>query len=290
MAKKYINATDIDYEDDYIHHHSEFPPKSMYLKGVLGYFRAIKPSIGKFALHGVPEDVDPFEALDIGDSRIQNWTFCFCENKRLFQHFLHSNQYKYAEEIFIESSDIDSIHFLKDVPNLTYLKICFFMGGYSRFRMADYLAACPSSLKTLIIDIRNMTVDPFQGSLESVQNLEIHIAKITSVLGDIISSCFLNLVNLELRGIVKENVNITLKSPHLQNTTFYTSNILKNKPHKHILCFESPQQDDILYYQFRETETVQVEYEDIKHLPMLSIKSLTKKKLKVDKRIEILPY
>jgi hypothetical protein len=290
MAKKYINATDINYEDYYILHHSGLPPKSIYLQGVLCFFRAIKPTIGKFALHGVPEDVDPFEALDIGDSRIQNWSFSFCENKMLFQNFLQSNQSKYVEEISIESSDINSIHFLKDVPNLTYLRIRYFMGGYSRFRMADCLAACPSSLKTLIIDTPNMTVDLFQGSLESVQNLEINIAKITSVLGDIISSCFPNLVNLKLTGLVKENVNITLKSSHLQNATFYTSNIRKNKSRKHGLCFESPQQDEILYYQFCETETVRVEYEDIKHLPMLSIKSLTKKKLKVDERIEILSY
>jgi hypothetical protein len=289
ITRKYINATDIDFEDEMLRNYAPDLVKQIYLNGVLDFFRSSTRNKAKLAFTSLPRDIDPFEPLDTADTKVQKLDILFCQNDTIFHNLSQSNQYKHVEELTFHNSNVDSIHLIKDMPALATLRILFTSLRPTPANLVDYLTSCPSSLKTISIQCLRMVVNPFEKNLASIENLDIDTSTITSHLGDMISSCFPNLVNLKLRGIVNEDMSITLKNPHFRKFTFVPIPYRGGTFSNHGFTFKSPHMKDAHYFCYKK-EITRVPYKKLKKLPMLVVKSLTGKTLQVNEDIRILPY
>ncbi|KAI8875964.1 hypothetical protein K501DRAFT_309364 [Backusella circina FSU 941] len=288
-TRKYTNITDIDYKDENLLNYDDNERKYIYLNGLLDFFKLIGPYQSKLLLYGLPDDVDLFRALDVVDSHITKLNFWKCEGETLFQRLSRSNQYKHIGELCIINTRIDSIHLIKGMPALTTLVLHFIDSRFLPVNLTDCLAACPPSLKNLVITCKSLAVEPFNTILDSIEDLYIGFKTITSDIGDIISYCFPNLVKLKLTGEVRENVDITLKNPYFLDATLSTSGARKLRYCTHGFSFKSPNYTETQYYICQEGENTRVQREDIQDLPMLSVVSLTEKELVLNKDIEVIP-
>jgi hypothetical protein len=108
------------------------------------------------------------------------------------------------------------------MPCLTELSVGFGDEDGTPVDLVSFLVACPSSMKALAINYNRMVVKPHNIILESIETLSI----ICITLGDIISSCFPNLVKLSLYFMHLHNTNITLKILQFQHATLCRDGVL----------------------------------------------------------------
>ncbi|KAI8879755.1 hypothetical protein K501DRAFT_302990 [Backusella circina FSU 941] len=290
MAEKYTSITDIDCEDMRLLNYDSNERKHIYSNGILDFIKLIGPNQEKFTFNGLPDGVNPFEALDTVDCQIKYFKFRMCEGKTLLQYLHQSNQWKYIKNLDLINTAIDSIHLLKGMPALTTLSVYNIPPNFLPISLVDFLAACPPTLTSLSVKCSHSIVKPFKAKLDSIKNLDICCSTLTTHLGDIISSCFPNLVTLELTGEVKENVHITLHSPHFQEATFSTSGIRMPSFCKHGLSFNSPNQTETQYYICHKRQKTHAQYDDIQDLPLLSVISLIETKLDSSHLIKVVPF
>ncbi|KAI8880286.1 hypothetical protein K501DRAFT_275703 [Backusella circina FSU 941] len=287
--KRYINITDLEYKDRSLHACNLTDRKQIYLNGVLDFFKAVGPKQNRLTIYDLPDGVDPFETLDAVDSQIKAFHFSACGDETLFQYLSQYNQSKYIEELTFEYTRIDTIClFFKNMVNLTILNIDFRRDDSPSVNLVDFLNVCLPTLKNLTVRCEHLIIEPLNTRLYSIKKLDISYCTLNSDLGDIISSCFPDLVELYITGEVKENLDINLKSPHLQKASFFVSGIVINGDLYHGFSLKSPNQMKTEYYLCSMRATTPVQHDEIEHLPTLSVVSLTGKKLYLDRGIRVL--
>lgn len=171
---------------------------------------------------------------------------------------------------------------------LTDLSIAFTTEDTPPIDLISCLEACPSTLKYFDISCTNMAVRSHNIVLESIENLNIHCHSLNTALGDIISSCFPNLVKLSLYFKSLKNTNIVLKSSRLQHVSICRDDFLLDDD-SYGLSFKSANQTDTQHYLYDELVWECVQFDDIQDLPTLSLTSFTKQKLDLEKGISIVP-
>jgi hypothetical protein len=245
-------------------------------------------------LYGLPDNVDVFEALDSADAQIKGVWFWMCEGGTILKYLSQSNQSKYIEKLDILNTSIDSIHLIKNITALTALRICFYAPNSPPINLASCLRACLPSLKVLYIGCSELIVEPFTKKLNSIENLHFGLITLTSGLGDIISSCFPNLLELHLTYKVTEDTTIVLKNPLFQKATFSTSGVCIRDNPTHCFSFLWPNQTEPLHYMnylkpnsmgMRKKKFVLYEY--VQLFPTLTVISFTEKKLETDYQIQV---
>jgi hypothetical protein len=287
MTKKYTNATEVDINDVELDDYEPSERKYFYLNGYLDFLKLIGPIKDELSLEYVPNGVNPFEALDAVDSRIQCLDLYGRENETILEDLSRSNQSKYVQTLILTDTNIDSIHFIKNMTCLTELRIRSAIKDTRPVDLIGCLEACPPFLKTFTITFDHIVVKPHNIVLKSIENLNIRCQTLTSEIGDIISSCFPNLVKLSLYCEYLNNTNITLKSLQLQHVSF-SKDVFRLDGDSYGLSFKSSNQTETQYYLYDEKAWVYVQFEDIQHLPILSFTSFTKQKLDLEDGISIL--
>jgi hypothetical protein len=287
-AIKYANATDIDYEYKMSQYRNANDVKHVYLNGFLDFLKLIAPHKRELYFHRLPNDINPFEVLDAVHAHIKSFYFRECESGTLFNYLLQSNQPNYIEQLDFQDTIVDSYHFFKDMPALTTLNIKYFSRHLPSLHLIDCLASCSDTLKTLTLHCPNLVVKSTKMILDSIESLNIGCEILTSELGDTISHCFPNVVKLSLTGQVKENVNITLKSPRFKEVTI---SVVASRIQSYRACglsFKSLNQTETQYYHYDGLVGRLAHSDDIQHLPTLSFTSFTKKRMDLEDGIIIL--
>jgi hypothetical protein len=87
------------------------------------------------------------------------------------------------------------------MPCLTELSVGFGDEDGTPVDLVSFLVACSSSMKVLAINYNRMVVKPHNIILESIETLSIICITLSTELGDIISSCFPNLIKSSLHFI-----------------------------------------------------------------------------------------
>jgi hypothetical protein len=111
-----------------------------------------------------------------------------------------------------------------------------------------------------------------------------------SDLGDIISSCFPNLVELNLECSFVNSIKIKLCNPRFQRATILILGGYTDNNGEYGISFKSPAQPETEYYISRNGEIDQVKYQHTKGLPIISIGSFTDKKLNLVDGINVVPF
>jgi hypothetical protein len=290
IAKKYINIMDVEYIDRSLRRYHFDEMKQIYLNGLVDFLKLIGPNRSDLTLYTVPDEVDPFEALDAANSKCKTLWLWECEGGTLFEYLSQSKQSTHIVELHTDSTRLHSIHPIKNMMALTTLEIVFRKPDLVPVSLANCLSACPPSLKSLFIEIDCLAVSPFKTKLDSIENLTIICDRLTSDLGDIVSFCFPNLVGLKLDGELTENITLNLQNPKFQSASICTMDGRLDDHSTHALSFKSPMQPETQYYIYDDTIADLVPYEDVQYLQMLSIVSFTSKKLDISNDIKVLPF
>ncbi|KAI8879756.1 hypothetical protein K501DRAFT_302298 [Backusella circina FSU 941] len=218
-------------------------------------------------------------ALDAVNSQIKAFYFSACGGETLFQYLSQSDQSNYIEELTFEYTRIDISRLFKNMVNLTTLTIHFLRDDSPSVNLVGFLTACSPIPKNLTVWCEHLITEPRNTRSYSIKKLDIGFSTLNSDLGDIISSCFPDLVELSILGKVTENLTINLKSPHLQKASLFVSGIVINGDLYHGFSLKSPNQMKTEYYLCSMGATTPVQHDEIEHLPTLSVVSLTGKKL-----------
>jgi hypothetical protein len=288
MAKKYTNVTEVDFHDVGLDDYEPSERKYFYLNGYLDFLKLIGPIKDELSLEYVPNGVNPFEVLDAVDSKIQYLDLYGRESETILQDLSRSNQSKYVQALILIDAKLDSIHVIKNMTSLTELRIRCPIKDTRPVDLVSCLEACPPSLKTFAIVFDRIVVKPHNIVLKSIENLNIRCHTLTSEIGDIISSCFPNLVKLSLYFKSLQNTNITLKSPRLQHASLCRDDFHLDDDDNYGLSFQSLNQTETQHYLYDGLVWKCVQFEDIQHLLVLSFTSFTKQKLDLENGINIL--
>jgi hypothetical protein len=139
------------------------------------------------------------------------------------------------------------------------------------------LAGCPPTLKTLIIRDKVVVPTTFTKKLNSVEHLYLGVADITCNIGNIISDCFPNLVELTLCGTVTEGVHVALRNSHFQAADIRMHGHTGGRNFTYGFSFISKNTTEAKYYICSYRNTSQVDYVDTRGLPFFSIECFTDK-------------
>jgi hypothetical protein len=275
MTEKYINITDIEYIDAALSFHSADKRKSIYLDGILDFYKLIGPNIDELNLERVPDGVDPFEALDAVGSKIKKFDLDIREGGTIYDYLCQSNQSKYIEHLGLCLPNFCSPDIIKRIPSLTELSLT--LSHHHSF--VDYLDACPPSLKHLTLKSQYLTRTPLPSHVYSIETLVIESKILNSSIGNVITYCLPNLVKLTLKGELRESLNIKLTHPALQKATFYLKSTAWSRCSDLGFLYKSPNHTELKYWLNGTETTTPVNDEDIKGIPVLSVVSLTEKRL-----------
>jgi hypothetical protein len=208
-----------------------------------------------------------------------------CQGGTIFQNLSQSDQANHLQELGVYSKTIGVIHPLASLTALTALNLHISIDDVQPVQFADVLAACPPSLKTLAVDCIPLKYGPFTTRLDSLETLKIHCKTLSRHLGDIISTCFPNLVSLDIFGMIPHAINITLESPRFQKAVFKTNGFTMENCPAYGFSFKSPNYTKNQYYSCRKNKKNRVKQQQL--LPnsrVLSVESLTEKNLQVTDR------
>jgi hypothetical protein len=275
MTKKYINITDIEYIDAALPSHSADERKSIYLDGILDFYKLIGPNIDELNLEHVPDCANPFEALDAVGSKIRKFDLDIREAGTIYDYLCQSNQSKYIEKLGLCLPNFCSPDIIKRIPRLTELSLT--LSHHHSF--VDYLDACPPSLKHLTLKSQYLTRTPLPSHVYSIETLVIESKILNSSIGNVITYCLPNLVKLTLKGELRESLNIKLTHPALQKATFYLKSTVWSMCSHLGFLYKSPNHTETKYWLNGVETTTPINDKDIKGIPVLSVVSLTEKKL-----------
>jgi hypothetical protein len=278
-TQKYSNITDIEYDDLTLCEGYAGDKNKLYLHGLLDFYMLIGPCKSDFTLRCLPDGIDICKALDTVGSQVKKLEFCHCKGGTIFQDLSQSDQYNHVEELHFWDTGLDLIHHIKSMTNLTTLGFITNGNDLPPLDLAECLDACPSPLKSLSVYCDRLVTKPFKNTLGSIETLEIGCDAFPSVFGDIISSCFPNLVELQLNFKLYDNVNITLKNSHFQKAVFCINRDPESDGYSFYL--KSPNYSEKQYYFCDWNRKTGVQYQNIQNLPMLSIVSL------IETRVEL---
>jgi hypothetical protein len=289
MTKKYTNLSNIEYcdkvfRDDARNIFNPSQQKHIYLNGALDFLKMVGSKQSKLFLSHLPSDVDVFEAVDAGDSKLKTLFLIKCESKTTFQYLAQSKQSKYIEDLTIIDTRIDSTIPFESMSVLTKLSIgC--VKRYSRpIHLGDCLAGCPPTLKTLILRKNVVLASSFPKKLESVEVLYLGVADIICNVGDIISECFPNLLDLTLHGKVTKGVHVALRNSHFRAADIQMGDPRGSKQFKYGFSFKPTNMAEANYYMCSYQKTSQVDFRTIKNLPLLSVECFVEKKTGISQR------
>jgi hypothetical protein len=220
-TQKYNNIADIEYDDLTLHEEYTGNKNELYLHGLPDFYKLIGPCTSDFIIRCLPDGIDIFEALDAVSFQVKKLEFCHCQGGTTFQDLSQSNQYNHAEELRFWDTGLDSIYLIKNMTNLTTLEFVRYEDDFPPIQLVDCLDVCPPSLKSFKVSCNKLVVKPFKNNLDSIETLDISCVALGSVIGDFISSCFPNLVELRLAFKMGQNINITLKNPHFRKAEFF---------------------------------------------------------------------
>jgi hypothetical protein len=193
------------------------------------------------------------------------------------------------------NAGIDSIPLVKNLTALTDLMLSSIDPENELLDLTDCLDVCPPTLRELSIYCHELMIKPFKKELISIKILHIDCDTISNALGEIVSSCFPNLLKLGLRGIVTENVTIVLNNPHFQKAYFLTSRASDVRSPAHGFSFSWPNQNEPLYYLSKfdtrtETKNIKiVPYDLLEDVPILSVVLSTEKRIELRNDIHVIP-
>jgi hypothetical protein len=147
MAKKYTKIKNIDYIDETLTLYPQVYCTNIYLNGLLDFLKLIVPIRNELTLQSLPDVVDPFEALDYVDARINKLKLLECNDKPSLQYLCHSKQPKYIQDLYLLDVRLYSVDFLKDITTLTSLTVRYSKRAPGYICVSDCLAACPPHVK-----------------------------------------------------------------------------------------------------------------------------------------------
>jgi hypothetical protein len=89
MTQKYKNVTTICHKHDaeMLEYHPD-EARRVYLNGILGFYRIMKPYDRELEIYFVPDDVDIFEVLYEMDWQLEVLCISLCQGGTLFRHLL----------------------------------------------------------------------------------------------------------------------------------------------------------------------------------------------------------
>jgi Leucine-rich repeat (LRR) protein len=281
MAKKYTNINKTEYCDDWLTCCDASERRYVYFNGILDFLKRIgRPAQNRLVLHALQDDVNAFEALDAGDSQIEELVLSDCESETVLEYLGMSKQSESIKILDITDTKIKNIQPIKVMSALTSLRIGRQDTHDKRIDLAEWLSDCPTTLKRLVVERAKFFVLPFNQQLESIGYLEIGLVEINTNMGNIISNCLPNLADLKLHGRLECDVHMTFKNPHLQKAEFLFFTKIEEMSTRHGFSFKCPTMTVPQYYEIYLSGVKQAEHEDIKGLPLLSVESLAVKESK----------
>jgi hypothetical protein len=254
--------------------------RRVYLNGILGFYRIMKPYDRELEIYLVPDDVDIFEVLDEMDWQLEVLRISLCQGGTLFQYLAQSNQSKTIQKLKLKDTEIGTPHSLHSMTALTTLDIKFDHTDDSpTINLTVYLNGCPATLKTFSINCPNLEMNP---SLTSVNHIEVFVIRCNEIARDIstiISTCFHHLIRLILSGTLYENVDILL---HSYSLTF--SSFVIRKTDIYGLSFNSRGNVDAHHYICSRLQKTRVSFETLRLLLKLTVSCFTEKRLDLSGR------
>jgi hypothetical protein len=261
MTQKYKNVTTICYKHDaeMLEYHPD-EARHVYLNGILGFYRIMKPYDRELEIYFVPDNVDIFKVIDEMDWQLEVLCISLCQGGTLFQYLAQSNQSKTIQKLKLKDTEIGTPRSIHSMAALTKLDVKFDNTDDSpTINFTDYLNGCPATLKRFSINCPNFGMNP---SLTFVNHMEVFVIRcneITRDLGAIISTCFHHLIRLILSGTLYENVDILLHCYSLTLASF-----LIRKTDTYGFSFNSRGNVDAHHYICSRLQKTRVSFETLK--------------------------
>jgi hypothetical protein len=126
MTKKYANVPDIKCVDIILYYYEADKRRQVYSQAILDFIRL--PGLTKsgiFTLFDFPDGFNVFEILDSVDAQISDLYIDKCQRKTLFEYLNESNQLQYIQKLKLESTDAETMDFIKAIPSLHTLNLSF---------------------------------------------------------------------------------------------------------------------------------------------------------------------
>jgi hypothetical protein len=282
MAKKYINATNIKYSDIAIGYLDDSSATQVYCNGLVDFYKLVTHlNTKESTFQGVPADINLFKVLDGLDCKLEKLNVFSCSSESFSQSLAQSNQSKHIQIMELHDTNNKSPNNFSIMTALITLTLDLHKCK-EQVNLTDCLNSCPPTLKSFSLDCPNLEVDVFCTQLSFIETLKISCNYISKSLGEIISTLFPKLVELDPSGNIFEHTSIMLHSQCFKKASIYLTN-----PDPCTLIFKSPNHTKPQYYQIGEHSVRVIKYEEIVHLPILSLTCLTKKILDLSSMIVI---
>jgi hypothetical protein len=126
MTKKYANVLDIKCVDMILHYYDAYRKRLVYSQAILDFIKL--PGLtksGMFSLYDFPDGFNVFEILDSIDAQISDLCINKCQCKTLFEYLNESNQLEYIQKLVLESTDVETMDYIKAIPSLHTLNLSF---------------------------------------------------------------------------------------------------------------------------------------------------------------------
>jgi hypothetical protein len=223
LTKKYPSTNDFVCFDPGLRELHSIDVFEVYEEGIFPFPKRIGTQLIGFTFENYCEGLEPFAILDEIGCKFKEFTInSFNKDEYVFEDLTQSNQAEYIE--ILELNDIvpDPAGLLSNMKVLRSLIIdcsfsnyCSDMETETEIDLNQLLKACPATLTNLSSEYARVKYIGSTVTFTPIRLLNLTHVKLTPALAKTIETSFSNLLELELDGLITDNITISLPNHNL---------------------------------------------------------------------------
>jgi hypothetical protein len=232
MARKYTSLIDFYCNNIELQDINFEQAMLLYRDGLIPIYRTLGTHLWSVTAVAIPHELDLFNQLDQFGCQMEYCSLDHNESTPIFTQLGQSSQAQYVRDLNLRNTMVTLPSLFQNMTSLTEITIDVnFDEAYWPINLNEYLNAFPPTLINFDANCTDLEVTNVPIRSTNIQRFRITCRKLSKILGQVVSTCFPELIELDLRGRVPENISFDLPAHHFQSVALLTKS--KKYPNSH---------------------------------------------------------
>jgi hypothetical protein len=231
LTKKYPSTNNFCCFDPGLRELHSIDVIEVYDIGIFPFLERIGTQLTGFTFENYCGGLEPFEILDEIGCKFKELTInSFNKDEYLFEDLTQSNQAEYIEILELNNIVPDPAGLLSGMKVLrsliidcSYSNFCNDMKTETELDLNQLLKACPATLTNLFSEFARVKCIGSRATFTPIIRLNLSHVKLTPELAKTIETSFPKLLELELHGLITDNITISLPNHNLWSVRIATA-------------------------------------------------------------------
>jgi hypothetical protein len=245
MARKYTSLINFYCNNIELQDVNSEEAMLLYRDGLIPIYKTLGTHLWSITAVTIPHELYLFNQLDQFGCQIEYCSLDHNESTPIFTQLGQSNQAQYVINLNLRNTMVTLPSLFQNMTSLTELAIdADFDYAYWPINLNEYLNAFPPTLIHFDANCTDLEATNVPIRSTNIRRLHITCPKLPKILGQVVSTCFPKLIELDLRGQVSETISFDLPNCHFQKISLH----IESETYPNCFSFKYTNAPQVVYY------------------------------------------